>query len=208
MDPENDSNLIKPPAPLYVIIDTETGGLNAESHALLQISFIITDRDLNVLDEFEHKVIPDPTKAIDPKAAEINGYNAALWLEQGMTHIQADKTFTQHIDQWFPAAHTDPDRRVIAVAHNATFDQKFVKVHLPETFKRFHPTWICTMWGLRQWRKRTGIDGNAKLASLAECASFDFAGQAHRAGADTRACLAGYKWLVAQAKAAQPVVPG
>lgn len=208
MDPTDDTALaVKPPSPLYVIIDTETGGLSEERHALLSISFIITDRDLNVLDEFEHKIIPNPAYAIDAKAAEINGYNAQVWQEQGMTHVQADSTFTQHIDQWFPAAFTNPDRRVIAVAHNATFDQKFVKVHLPNTFKRFHPTWVCTMWGLRQWRKRTGNDGAAKLASLAELAGFDFQGRAHEAMTDTRACLAGYKWLVAQAKNAAPISP-
>ena len=207
MDPENDTALaVKPPSPLYVIIDTETGGLSEERHALLQISFIITDRELNVLDEFQHKILPNPAYAIDPKAAEINGYNAELWAEEarGFDHIQADKTFSQHIDQWFPAAHANPDRRVVAVAHNATFDQKFVKVHLPNTFQRFHPTWVCTMWGLRQWRKRQmdeRREGNAKLASLAELAGFDFQGKAHESLTDTRACLAGYKWLVAQARA-------
>jgi DNA polymerase III epsilon subunit-like protein len=207
METENDTQAtILPPAPLYVVVDTETGGLFPEKHALLSICFIIVDKDLNVLDEFDHKILPNPAYGIDPKAAEINGYKPDTWasMAQGFDHLQADRTFTQHIDQWFPAAMTDPSRKVMAVAHNATFDQRFVKQHLPNTFARFYPTWICTMWGLRQWRKRTGNDGNAKLATLAELAGFDFKGAAHRSSADTQACLHGWRWLIAQANQAQP----
>src|SRR5271170_3276735 len=98
-------------------------------------------------------------------------------------------------------------KQIVAVAHNATFDQGFVGHHLPETFKRLHSTWICTMWGLRQWRKRTGTEGKAKLSDLADLSGFDFKAAAHTSKTDTQACLHGWRWLVAQAKQAQPIAP-
>jgi DNA polymerase III epsilon subunit-like protein len=189
-------NEIMPAPAVYAVIDTETGGLFEDRHALLQVSVIIVDKDLNELDTFAHRIIPNPLFGIEARAIEVNGYDPAEWLRTGMPWDHADKAFSQYLKQWFGS------RQACGVAHNAVFDEKFVRVHLPMTFNSILQPWFCTCDALKKWRKRTGNAGNAKLGSLAELAGYVHAGtdKAHDALGDTKACLAGLRWLLKQSQ--------
>lgn len=195
-----------PPSSVYAIVDTESGGLDTESRglvprttALLQVSIIIVDKDLNELDTFAHRIIPHPNYEIQPIAAQINGYDEAEWVRTGMSWTHADSAYTQYLKQWFG------DRKAVGVAHNAQHDVKFVRLHMPNTFDLFLDPWFCTCNALRKWRSRTKVAGNNKLASLAELAGFVHTGtdKAHDALGDTKACLAGLRWLLKQSQQAQ-----
>jgi DNA polymerase III epsilon subunit-like protein len=178
----------------YVILDTETGGLDPRIHALTQVSFIITDLALNELDTFAHRIIPRPGFTVDPFAAKINGYDEAEWLRTGMEWEQADRAYSQYIQQWFGT------RKAVAVAHNAPFDDKFVRTHLPSVSPLFLDPWFCTLSALKRWRSTTKIEGKNKLSDLAELAQFKHAAgdKAHDALGDTKTCLAGLRWLKTQ----------
>lgn len=195
--------------PLYAVTDTETGGLDHRVHALTQISVIIVDDELNELESFAHRVIPRPGYLVDPRAAEINGFNADEWQRTGMTWDQADLSYAQFLEQWFPNSFC------VGVAHNAPFDAKFLAHHMPTAYKKYyraapqpgeepkaHDGWFCTCDELRRWRARNSRPGKAKLSDLAELAEYKLAGAAHEALQDTRTCLAGLRWLIGQKKAA------
>lgn len=188
--------VVKNPIAKYVILDTETGGFDPRVNALIQVSFIIADADLNELDTFAHRVIPRPGFTVDPFAAQVNGYNEAEWIRTGMDWEQADRAYSQYIQQWFGT------RKAVAVAHNAPFDDKFVRIHLPSVSPLFFDPWFCTLGALKRWRTRTDIPGKNKLSDLADLAQFKHASgdKAHDALGDTKTCLAGLRWLMAQNK--------
>jgi oligoribonuclease (3'-5' exoribonuclease) len=190
--------------PTFAITDTETGGLDYRAHALTQISIIVVDDELNELENFQHRIIPPPGYTVHPKAAEINGYNEELWLRTGMTLEAADNAYSQFLEQWFPG------RAAVGVAHNAQFDAKFIRHHLPRSYAKYHAEggpdrkaedgWYCTCNALRQWRSANGQPGSAKLGDLVKLANYTPTGAAHEALQDTQSCLAGLRWLQSQRK--------
>ncbi len=194
MNPAVIINQTVPEPAVYAVVDTESGGLDPRVTALLQVSIIIVDKQLRELDTFAHRIIPNPAYAIEPIAAEINGYNEAEWLRTGMPWQHADNAFSQYLNQWFGT------RKVVGVAHNAVHDEKFVRHHMPNTYGLFLDPWFCTCNALKRWRTKTGNAGKNKLANLAELAGFTHADgdKAHDALGDTKACLAGLRWLHAQ----------
>jgi DNA polymerase III epsilon subunit-like protein len=172
---------------------------------LTQVSIIIVDDEFNELETFAHRVIPRPGFTVEPRAAEINGYNEEEWLRTGMTHDAAERAYAQFLEQWFP------NKLCVGVAHNASFDAKFIRAHMPLAFSKYlyveepdspHSSscfgWYCTMKATRIWRAKTKIAGKAKLQDLADLASYTLESAAHDALQDTRTCLAGFKWLQAQ----------
>ena len=188
-------NLTVPPEKaVYAIVDTESGGLDPRITALLQVSIIIVDKNLRELDTFAHRIIPNPAFNIEPIAAQINGYNAAEWIRTGMPWEHADNAFSQYLNQWFEG------RKVVGVAHNAVHDEKFVRQHMPTTYGLFLDPWFCTCNALRKWRTVSKTPGKNKLSDLADLAQFKHADgdKAHDALGDTKACLAGLRWLKSQ----------
>ena len=61
----------------YLFVDLETGGLDAERHAILQLAAVITDLDLNVLNCFASYIKPHPDLAVTLEALAINKLNLA-----------------------------------------------------------------------------------------------------------------------------------
>lgn len=135
--------------PTYIVVDTETGGLSERQHALLQVSIIITDPNLRELEAFAHRIIPRPGYEVHPEAAKINGYDEALWQRTGMTWEQAEDSYCQFLRQWFP----NPAKKPVAIAHNAEFDDRFVKHHMPLTHSLIMQPWHCTMKMLKARRE-------------------------------------------------------
>jgi oligoribonuclease (3'-5' exoribonuclease) len=193
--------------PVYAVIDTETGGLNELKNPLIQVSVILCDKDLNELEAYAHRIIPNPMYVIEPKAAEINGYNEELWLRTGLTHDRADQSWAQFIKQWFG------HRKPVGVAHNAQFDEKFFAHHMPRTSELFFHPWLCTMTVMKRWKanmleklKAEGCKDQAKIAKYKGSNKLrdlvDLCGHkpltAHDALEDTYSCLAGLRWLKQQ----------
>lgn len=158
-------------------------------------------------------------------AAETNGFilptadrkwdleSYKLWVAQGLDIDTVDRALVQYVE-------TASKHKLTGVAHNASFDEKFVTQWLPLFRQRFaRPSevvlnvlgfnqkgqgglttyaktgWICTMELLRAWYKaRGGEKGGAKLSDLAQLAGVTNV-KAHDAFADTVVCLKGLQWL-------------
>ena len=95
-------------------IDTETTGLKSEYHEIIEIAIICEDEKGRVIESFYSKVRPQHIERSNPRALEINGYDAKKWKDA--------PTF----DQIAPQV-----RRLVAdcvwIGHNPKFDYEFVQ---------------------------------------------------------------------------------
>jgi len=103
-------------------IDLETTGLDPERHEIIEIGVILarqieranTGPLVEVIEEFELKVIPERIEDADPKALQINGYDPERWTEAmslgKAIEIVRDKT-----------------EDAVMVGQNVTFDWVFLE---------------------------------------------------------------------------------
>jgi len=100
----------------YLIIDTETSGLNPAVHELLSFGAIVVINH-SIVETIEIKIKPEHLENADPDALIINGYNERTW-RQAMLQEQAVYRI-----QNFLYRHQD----AITVGHNFSFDKKFIQ---------------------------------------------------------------------------------
>lgn len=128
---------------LPVVVDVETGGFDAERHALLEIaaSPIEMDADGRVFpgDVVATHVIPFPGAEIDPKALEVTGIDVDHPFRGALNERAA-------LDHLFIPIRAAVKRygcqRAVLVGHNAAFDLGFLNAAVRRTgHKRnpFHP---------------------------------------------------------------------
>jgi len=151
-----------------------------------------------------HSAPPDGAPLINAVAAEMNGYikvtptgwdatSIDFWHSQARSLADSEETF---IKMLAPFKGTQP----ICVAHNASFDKCFARRYFPKFFAMLDPNWRCTVEEFKAWYKARGLKGSAKLATLIEKCGY-VNEQAHSAGSDAYACLAGMRWLVEERRA-------
>jgi oligoribonuclease (3'-5' exoribonuclease) len=137
-------------------------------------------------------------------AASVNGYIGEdarnwdfsaidKWHATASAAVDAENDIVRYLTQHFGAGH------VVTVAHNASFDQRFVESYMPTLFNKLKDRWFCTLAEAKAFRKRTGIEGGNKLVELAKLAGHDYKGKAHQAFADGEATLAVLRYLKKQA---------
>ena len=172
--PDSECNLM--------FIDFETGGLDPMTHDITQAAYVLTDKTgTTVLEEYCDKIIPK--RPVDPRAAEINGYNAEKWAAEGVDLSVAMMRIQK------------ASQDAIFVAHNATFDWDFYKEARRITRTRWNGSnhkW-CTMT-LAMPLMRSGMIENLKLQTLAAYFGID-PGEAHTALSDARTCWEIFKRL-------------
>jgi len=117
-------------------IDTETTGLDASVHEIIEIA-IITENGDGDIKRWCTKIKPQRIEDADPKALEVNGYNEEDWrdaptFEEVYEHCLWDK--------W--------DNEDIMVGHNIAFDAEFLR----EECRRIGE------WQTDQYFPRTKID--------------------------------------------------
>jgi ribonuclease T len=128
---------------LPVVVDVETGGFDAERHALLEIAAVPIEMDpdgrVRPGPVVSTHVAPFPGAEIDPKALEITGidvdhpFRAALPERAALDHVFAA------IRQAVRRANC---QRAILVGHNAAFDLGFLNAAVRRTAHKrnpFHP---------------------------------------------------------------------
>lgn len=179
--PDSECNLM--------FIDFETGGLDPMIHDITQAAYVLTDKTGTiVLDEYCDKVIPK--RPVDPKAAEINGYNAEKWAAEGV-----DLSVAMH-------RITRASRDAIFIAHNQSFDWSFFQAaqrRYLDSRNRTQFPWngsyhkMCTMT-MGMPMVRAGLLENAKLQTFAAYFGID-PGEAHTALSDARTCWEIFKRL-------------
>lgn len=100
----------------YLIIDTETTGLDPDSHELLSLGAIVL-MDGIVVESIEVKIRPSHIDSADPKALEVNGYTPYRWRNA----IDGQSACT--IIKYLFLSHQD----AVLVGHNVQFDIKFLR---------------------------------------------------------------------------------
>lgn len=170
---------------LPVVIDVETGGLNAQTDALLEIAAITLKMDENgylQLDQTFHRHIkPFENANINPESLKVNGIDIDDPERQAIPENIAISDMFKLIRQ---AVKESGCQRAVIVAHNATFDQAFLQAAVKRTqLKRdpFHPFAMFDTATLAGF-----MYGQTVLVKACQMAQIEFDGkQAHSALYDT-----------------------
>lgn len=142
------------------ITDTETTGLDAGIHEIIEIGLIVVEQPtLRILDKFNVKVKPEHIQTAQKKALQVNGYNEKEWakawsLKEAM-EIYSEKT-----------------RNAIFVAQNVYHDWSFIN----EAFKKtgaedlmdYHRIDLFTLG----WSKKNEFPGLTKFSLSSMCKYF------------------------------------
>jgi len=134
-------------------IDVETTGLNAVEDFLLEVACLVTDENLNILDQRGYQaVVQYRDKALDYVLGTPNDYvykmhrKTGLWerLPNGKPRSQIDIELRQYVSQF-------SDKGTSPVGGNSVrLDMNFMEVHLPLTAGHldYHMRDVSTIAGL------------------------------------------------------------
>ncbi|MCB1919873.1 MAG: ribonuclease T [Candidatus Competibacteraceae bacterium] len=128
---------------LPVIIDVETGGINAQTDALLEIAAVIVRMDwqgyLRPAGTLAHHVQPFPGARLDPASMAVNGIDPDHPFRFAVPESEALTALFQEIRR---EVRETGCNRAILVGHNAFFDLAFLNAAVERNrLKRnpFHP---------------------------------------------------------------------
>lgn len=166
---------------LPVVVDVETGGFDAQRHALLEIAAVVIDMDsegtVHPQSVVSAQVAPFDGAMLDPRALEFTGIDP----DHPFRNAMSERDALNHVFTAVRKAVKEAGcQRAILVGHNAAFDLGFVNAAASRTgYKRnpFHP-FSCfdtaTLGGLAY--------GQTVLSKAVLAAGFDFdAHEAHSA---------------------------
>jgi hypothetical protein len=142
----------------YVLLDTETTGLNPREHATIELGAKILTPDLELHPDAEPfltliKPIAHPVRKeapvaplINPRAIEINGHN---WVytpvceryRSALSPLMAWMKFNEWLRRNFEIKN---NKRVVAVGWNTNFDMQFIK-------RLFRGHYLSTSHGHGEW---------------------------------------------------------
>lgn len=168
----------------FAFIDIEATGLNLREHEVIEIGGVITDPELNIIDEFEIKIKPENLENADPVSLKVSQYNEKGW-ESAISLEEAMKLFVGKV------------RDCIMVGHNVAFDAGFIEhafnktgIQNPMHYHKLDTVSIA-------WAKMHN-DPELERFSLHElCLKFDIKNKkAHTALSDARATYELYKKLM------------
>ncbi len=113
---------------LPVVVDLETGGFDADKHALLELAAVIVDMDeqgkLYKKQTIHSHIKPFDGAKIDPEALKVNGIQPNHPLRIAKDEKQALEELFSGLKKHLKDSHCS---RAIMVAHNAGFDMGFLQ---------------------------------------------------------------------------------
>lgn len=179
-----------------VFFDLETGGLDPDSHAIIQLGAVAVERsDFSSLETFERKLTFKDSAATS-EALEMNSYDKESWLREAVSPPEAFRAFFDFLDRHATRKMVSKrNGRGYSVAelagHNAaTFDKPFLwrYASIMDLFVPAYPIPFDTLQLARWWQLKTGAKvGDLKLPTLA--GHFDVTIAAHDALGDATACV-------------------
>lgn len=102
-----------------LVIDTETGGLNAETHSILTLGAVVWN-DSFIEDKLEI-TIAEPEIIADAKALEVNGLTVEEVQAKGVSPLQAVMTLQNFLQK------NNMRGKVTLGGHNVSFDIPFMR---------------------------------------------------------------------------------
>lgn len=119
--------------PKLLFIDTETGGLKHDTHALLSIGLVVWNSG-TILSRDEFFVQPEG-RVVEPKALEINGINMDDHMKVAYSRAEA----AQKLEDWIKCAWNGSGKgwdKPILAGHNVPFDFGFLgELYPPGVFR-------------------------------------------------------------------------
>ena len=179
-----------------MVIDIETTGFDCQQHGILEISAALPSMDADgtlIIDRvLDFAIAPHANAVIDASSIAFHGIDPADPRREAMPENTALRELLQEVRQ---AQKQHDCQRSILVAHNAQFDQGFLRAAIARNnIKRdpFHPFSsfdTATLAAL--------ACGQTVLAKACEYAGIDFDNKAaHSAAYDTRQTAALFCWIV------------
>ncbi|MFA6520706.1 MAG: 3'-5' exonuclease [Candidatus Paceibacterota bacterium] len=168
----------------FAFIDIETTGLNLRLNEIIEIGIVLTNQDLELIEEFEVKIKPEHIESADPVALKVCHYNEEDWVDalplKKAMEMVALKT-----------------KDCIMVGHNVAFDAGFLEYAFNKTeiknMMHYHKLdTISVAWA------KLHRDPALEHFSLRElCIRFNIKNEkAHTALSDARATFELYKKLL------------
>lgn len=168
----------------FAFIDIETTGLNLIKHEIIEIGCVLTNAELEVIEEFELKIKPENIEVADPVALKINHYNPDNW-QAAQSLAESMKILSLKV------------KDCIMVGQNVAFDSGFLEYAFAQTgisnTMHYHKLdTISLAWA--KLHSRPDIE-HFSLREL--CKHFEIKNdQAHTGLGDARATFALYKKLM------------
>ena len=181
-------------------LDVETTGLNSQYNEIFQISGIITDSKLNVLEKHNWLFRPLSLEHVQPDALTKTRMTIETLSSLELTAQEAYKQFveclSQHCDKF------DKKDKLHFVAYNAKFDVEFIRAFFEKNGDQFFGSWfwnppICVMQAAAWMTMRVrGALPNFKLETLCKCAELGWdESLAHDASYDISQTLELFRYL-------------
>jgi DNA polymerase-3 subunit epsilon len=171
-----------------LFVDTETTGLDATKHELLEVAAIRCSPDgSNIISMYEAKLKPLHLESAEPKALEINKYSAAEWTDDKCVKPEIVVDNLQKM-----AGNT------VLVGHNVSFDEGFLtpmftRLGMKAPWGYHKVDTVALAWPLFLYTDADGVS----LEKVCRFLGVERA-QAHRALADASACRDIYLKLMAK----------
>ena len=106
----------------FLVIDTETGGLNCDKNSILSIAGVIWEPRSEISKLFDF-YIKEPVMNVEEKALKINKIDLKHVYEHGLTPREA----VIHIKKALDARFGQNRKQIQLVGHNVSFDLGFIK---------------------------------------------------------------------------------
>jgi len=184
----------------HFFLDVETTGLDTQLHDVFQISGIVTDHELNVLETVDWSFRPFSLEHVDPEALVRTGMTledlSGFHKSASQAYTEFTEVLSRHCDRY------DKKDKLHFVAYNAKFDSDFVRAFFAKNDDAFYGSWfwnppICVMQAAAWMTMRVrGALPNFKLGTLCECAELGWNEEAaHDASYDIHKTLELYRYL-------------
>ena len=106
----------------FLVVDTETGGLNCKKNSILSIAGVIWEPRGEISKLFDF-YIKEPELNVEERALKVNKIDLKTIEDEGLTPIEAVRTIKSALNARF-----GPHRRPIQlVGHNVAFDLGFIE---------------------------------------------------------------------------------
>ncbi len=171
----------------FLVLDTETGGLNPHAHALLSLYAGVTDMDGNIIDERHYKILPRPGFTVQYAALQVNKID----LAQHHAIAQDAIDVADDLNMFLGMHKTKLRKRLTPLGWNIAFDLGFIHTHLldKETWESFVSHRTMDVQVIARF-----FYGDGGLGETAKRLGMDFENK-HDAEADAKATLAVYREL-------------
>jgi DNA polymerase III alpha subunit (gram-positive type) len=181
-------------------LDVETTGLDSVRNDIFQISGIVTDAKLNVLEKIDLRFKPFSLEHVQPDALTKTRMTlealSSLELSAQEAYAQLIECLSRHCDKF------DKKDKLHFVAYNAKFDVEFIRAFFEKNGDQFFGSWfwnppICAMQAAAWMTMRVrGALPNFKLETLCKCAELGWdESLAHDASYDISQTLELFRYL-------------